>query len=532
MLGRIFLCAGLTCAALVAAAPAASAATVTITNIGSNDAEVTVDPAAATLSVYDNAADGHSAVAVYWDNDSAVPAYLWNTAGAGGAPAKAVLHGSSVRFRACLGESGVDQVLWDTCRGKETTVRLSAPMSAAPAATSVAPPRSGEVQQLTDQPRVMTWNMGTGAGFDDLDGWANTIAAYAPDVLGVQEMCVTDMQGVLSRLRAKGLNYQASYATWQNKLYCNEPTGGAFGEAILSLRPISAETHATYVNQSTDSTADVRGWQALTITIDGQPVRVFNTHLEQPGGADHPLNTAARDAQARELAEISKTAPRAIGFGDLNSTPENGEGADSGLTTSPSTQPAPMPFYNAGFSDLDRDCTRFTNPENVSATIIPECTLTQPSSSGGPDHKFDYVFVRLLVAVDEPSSLPTAFSDHQPYFGRVGLTPNWSSNDPLYDFGATNSKAEFNQATHVLKVTDNNEDGLSAAVVYWQWGQSWNKRYLIDPDGVGTSKTVQLGMAAGDSLVYMSCSAYNGGADGPARIFWDTCGDQRFNLAS
>jgi len=91
-------------------------------------------------------------------------------------------------------------------------------------------------------------------------------------------------------------------------------------------------------------------------------------------------------------------------LGDLNTGPENGEGADNGLTTAPSAQPAPMPFYNAGFTDIDRDCNRFINPENVSATITPECTLTQPSSSGGPNHKFDYVFVRLLVSVDEPSS--------------------------------------------------------------------------------------------------------------------------------
>ncbi len=239
-----------------------------------------------------------------------------------------------------------------------------------------------------------------------------------------------------------------------------------------------------------------------------------------------------RTGQFVDSCQISKTAPRAVVLGDLNTGPENGEGADNGLTTAPSAQPAPMPFYNAGFTDIDRDCNRFINPENVSATITPECTLTQPSSSGGPNHKFDYVFVRLLVSVDEPSSPPTDFSDHQPYFGRIGLTPNWSSNDPLYEFGATTSKAEFNRTTRVLRVTDNNEDGLSAAVVYWQWGQSWNKQFLIDPDGVGTSKTVQLTMAVGDSLVYMSCSAYNGGADGARCVFWDTCGDQRFNLAS
>lgn len=67
--------------------------------------------------VYDQSADGHSAVALYWLPDGSGPNLIWNSNG-NGTDVTANLdfaEGSWVTYRVCLGEYGARQVLTSTC---------------------------------------------------------------------------------------------------------------------------------------------------------------------------------------------------------------------------------------------------------------------------------------------------------------------------------------------------------------------------------------------------------------------------------
>jgi len=67
--------------------------------------------------VYDQSADGHSAVALYWLPDGSGPHLIWNSNG-NGTDVTANLEfaeGSWVTYRVCLGEYGARQVLTSTC---------------------------------------------------------------------------------------------------------------------------------------------------------------------------------------------------------------------------------------------------------------------------------------------------------------------------------------------------------------------------------------------------------------------------------
>jgi hypothetical protein len=67
--------------------------------------------------VYDQSADGHSAVALYWLPDGSGPTLIWNSGGNGtNVTANLELaEGSWITYRVCLGEFGPKQVLVETC---------------------------------------------------------------------------------------------------------------------------------------------------------------------------------------------------------------------------------------------------------------------------------------------------------------------------------------------------------------------------------------------------------------------------------
>jgi hypothetical protein len=69
------------------------------------------------FKVYDQLADGHSAVALYWLPDGSGPHMIWNSTG-NGTEVTANLEfaeGSWVTYRVCLGEGGPKEVLLNTC---------------------------------------------------------------------------------------------------------------------------------------------------------------------------------------------------------------------------------------------------------------------------------------------------------------------------------------------------------------------------------------------------------------------------------
>jgi hypothetical protein len=67
--------------------------------------------------VYDQNADGHSAVALYWLPDGSGPTMIWNSNGNGtNVTANLELaEGSWITYRVCLGEGGPKQVMLETC---------------------------------------------------------------------------------------------------------------------------------------------------------------------------------------------------------------------------------------------------------------------------------------------------------------------------------------------------------------------------------------------------------------------------------
>jgi hypothetical protein len=74
------------------------------------------------FTVYDQKADGHSAVLLYWLPDGTGPHLVWNANG-NGTTVTADLElpeGSWVTYRACLGEYGTKTVLEATCGGSIT----------------------------------------------------------------------------------------------------------------------------------------------------------------------------------------------------------------------------------------------------------------------------------------------------------------------------------------------------------------------------------------------------------------------------
>ncbi len=67
--------------------------------------------------VFDQSADGHSAVALYWLPDGSGPTMIWNSTG-NGTDVTANLElaeGSWITYRVCLGEGGPKQVMLETC---------------------------------------------------------------------------------------------------------------------------------------------------------------------------------------------------------------------------------------------------------------------------------------------------------------------------------------------------------------------------------------------------------------------------------
>lgn len=69
------------------------------------------------FTVYDQKADGHSAVLLYWLPDGSGPHLVWSSGGSG-TNVKANLEfpeGSWVTYRVCLGESGPKEILQATC---------------------------------------------------------------------------------------------------------------------------------------------------------------------------------------------------------------------------------------------------------------------------------------------------------------------------------------------------------------------------------------------------------------------------------
>ncbi|MET9498428.1 endonuclease/exonuclease/phosphatase family protein [Streptomyces sp. NPDC006552] len=225
--------------------------------------------------------------------------------------------------------------------------------------------------------RVLTWNICNPCGRAGHNlGRAAEIAAYAPQVFGLQEACVRDVEEIREYLeKYYGLVYDVAYGTVLRKWSrCGglpwRP--GAYGQAILSAGPVSGRVLVEYPDGGTED----RGYLAVTTEVGGRPVRVFNTHLAERRQPE------VRAGQVRVLAPAVARYDRAIVLGDFNAVPD---------------APELAPMW-ALATDADPAC----RPASHGGT----CETTTDWRS-----KFDYVFLRGLTARDHRVR-SSAFSDH------------------------------------------------------------------------------------------------------------------------
>ncbi|GAA4081804.1 endonuclease/exonuclease/phosphatase family protein [Streptomyces shaanxiensis] len=232
--------------------------------------------------------------------------------------------------------------------------------------------------------RVMTWNICNPCEVSNVDRAAE-IATYAPQVIGMQEACVRDVEMIREYLESlHGLVYHVEYGSvlrdWGR---CGGVpwSPGAFGQAVLSAAPMTDRESVEYP----DGGSEDRGYMAVTTKVDGRPVRVFNTHLAQR------RQEAVRAHQAGVLATEVARHDRAIVLGDFNAVPD---------------APELAPIW-ALAADADPRC----HPPSAGA-----CETTTDWQS-----KFDYVFLRGIVPL-EHRVRPTESSDHHPLYSDVDLT--------------------------------------------------------------------------------------------------------------
>ncbi|MFE0424718.1 endonuclease/exonuclease/phosphatase family protein, partial [Streptomyces sp. NPDC058953] len=163
--------------------------------------------------------------------------------------------------------------------------------------------------------RVMTWNICNPCKESNV-GRAAEIATYAPQVIGLQEACVRDVERIRDYLESLyGLVYHVEYGmVLRNRGRCGGTpwSPGSFGQALLSAAPMTDRVSVEYP----DGGSEDRGYMAVTTKVDGQSVRVFNTHLAQRRQQD------VRAGQTDVLAEEVAAYDRAIVLGDFNAAPD------------------------------------------------------------------------------------------------------------------------------------------------------------------------------------------------------------------
>ncbi|MFJ8085701.1 endonuclease/exonuclease/phosphatase family protein [Streptomyces sp. NPDC096205] len=234
------------------------------------------------------------------------------------------------------------------------------------------------------QNRVMTWNICNPCDESNVDRAAE-IARFAPQVIGMQEACVRDVDWIREYLEnLYGLVYHVEYGSVLRKWSrCGGAPWkpGAYGQAILSAAPMTDHVNVEYP----DGGSEDRGYMAVTTRVDGRSVRVFNTHLAQRDQG------TVRAEQVAVLATEVAQHDRAIVLGDFNAVP---------------TAPELTPMW-ALATDTDAQCR---------PSAGGDCDVTTDWYS-----KFDYVFLRDIAALRHRVQ-PSEYSDHHMLYTDLDLT--------------------------------------------------------------------------------------------------------------
>lgn len=232
--------------------------------------------------------------------------------------------------------------------------------------------------------RVMTWNLCNPCDASNLDRAAE-IAAYAPQVIGMQEACARDVDRIRDYLEVyHGLVYHVAYGSvLDNWSRCGGApwNPGGFGQAILSAAPITDRVNVEYP----DGGSEDRGYLAVTTEVGGRSVRVLDTHLAQRRQEEF------RKDQVSVLAREVARHDRAVVLGDFNAVPDAAE----------------LDPMWALATDTDPRCR---------PAAAGSCEPTTDWRS-----KFDYVFLRGIAPLRH-RVVRTAHSDHDMLYSDLDVT--------------------------------------------------------------------------------------------------------------
>ncbi len=266
----------------------------------------------------------------------------------------------------------------------------------------LARPLPSDAAEAVVPGRVGTWNICNPCGSKHNFGRATEIATYAPQVIALQEACVRDVERIRRYLdEVYGLVYRVEYGTvlrnW-NRCGGLPWRPGGYGQAILSAAPMTDRVSVEYP----DGGSEDRGYLAVTTSVGGRLVRVFNTHLAERRQGE------VRAGQIEVLAVEVARHDHAIVLGDFNAVPHAPELAPMWALAA-DTHPGCHPSTTDTDGDSDGDGDADTDA----------CTATTDWHS-----KFDYVFLRGITSGTHHVR-PSPYSDHHVLYadlhrGQVG----------------------------------------------------------------------------------------------------------------
>lgn len=240
--------------------------------------------------------------------------------------------------------------------------------------------------------RVMTYNIRSGNG--NLDSTAAAIRAQSPDVVALQEVDVhwadrSAFADQVSALAAK-LGMEGRFAPIYSLPGLSPGAAPReFGVAVLSRFSVVRFRNDTIARLSTQvkdaAPAPAPGLLDVVLDVRGQPVRVFNTHL------DYRKDPAVRAQQVREmLGHIGDLDVPTLVFGDMNAAPN-----------APELQPLLQRLHDAW-----------------SGTAASP-GFTYPAEA--PRERIDYVLVSPQFSVRSVRVADTEASDHRPVVAELVL---------------------------------------------------------------------------------------------------------------
>src|SRR5690625_1719618 len=171
--------------------------------------------------------------------------------------------------------------------------------------------------------RIMSYNIA--AGYGDLDGIAEVIAEYQPDVVALQEVDIHWGERSHFQDQVRILEEKLEMNSFFGEIYNFESEeedipSRQFGLAVLSKTDIIHQENHLLSRLSTQSEKPglqlMPGFPEITIEKEGIEIHIFNTHLDYRG------DPMVRIAQVEETLEIMDSAngPMILA-GDLNARP-------------------------------------------------------------------------------------------------------------------------------------------------------------------------------------------------------------------